>query len=518
MTTPGDLSRRTFLAAAAGVGAATMAGAVPVAVQPAAIDDAVAEAGKVWPVPGMCVAVVQGGAVHVKGYGVREAGAKKPVTPETLFGVGSCTKAVAAATAAVLIDAKKLAWDDPVRKHLPWFRLADPLAERDATLRDCLCHRLGIHGRHETLYILAPWPLEENVRRLAHLEQAFPFRSVFHYCGLNYFVAAAVLSAAAGKPWHEFAREALLGPAGMAEAGFTDGDWLKADDRASCHLRTPDDKVVVIPPWNPGPDQIDANGRLKASGRAMAAWLRLHLAGGANGDKRVVSAANLAETRTPQMVIRREGFWADAFPMAETTQLSYALGWKVRDYRGHGVLSHAGRTTGFSTEMVLVPRADLGFAILTNLDECWLPEALMHTLLDQFLGLPAKDWNAHYRAVEQGLEKAAAKEKGTWEAKRKPDARPTLDLALYAGTYTEPAYKDVTVTLVGGKLCMRWSRFDAELRHHYHDTFTATGGAGVNVRNENSLHGEAVRFLLDGEGRVGALEWYGQRFQRERGN
>lgn len=509
MTAPGDLSRRTLLAAAAGLGAATLAGAPPVAVRPAALDDAVEAARKVWPVPGMCVAVVHGDEVHLKGYGVREAGAPKPVTPETLFGVGSCTKAVAAATAAVLVDAKKLAWDDPVRRHLPWFRMADPFADREATLRDFLCHRSGLHDRHDLLYYRAAWPLEENVRRLAHLELAFPFRSVFHYAGLNYFVVAATLAAAAGKPWHEFAREALLGPAGMTGVGFTDADWLQADDRASCHLRTKAGKVVVIPPWNPGRDQIDANGRLKASGRATAAWLRLHLAGGERDGRRVVSEAALRETRTPQVVIRREGFWADALPLAETAQLGYALGWNVRDYRGHLVVSHAGRTDGFSTEAVLVPGADLGFAILTNLDESWLPEALMHTLLDQFLGLPARDWNGHYRAVEQRLDKPAE------AAKPKAGTRPTLDLAEYAGTYAEPGYGAVTVALEAGKLSVRWGRFAAELRHLHHDTFTATGDGGVNVYHENPLDGEAVHFVLDAEGRVGVLEWYGRRFLRE---
>jgi CubicO group peptidase (beta-lactamase class C family) len=515
------LSRRTFLTAACGTGASAVVRAAepaPVkAIPPKAIDDAVATAMKEWSVPGACVGVVHGDEVRVRGYGVREAGTKKEVTPATVFGVGSCTKAFCATAAAVLVGQKKLGWDDPVRKHLPWFRMADPLAERELTLRDCLCHRIGWHEKHDLLYYMAPWSLEEVVRRVAHLELAFPFRSVFHYGGLNYHVAPMVVAAAAGKPWHVFAREKLLAPLGMTETAFTKGEWDKLDNRAATHLKTARGDVVVIPPWNPVDDQIDASGRLKASGNAMCAWIRMQLDGGRHDGKEVVPKANLLETHTPQMAVRREGLWADAFPTAESVQLSYGLGWKVRDYRGHAVLSHAGRTTGFSAETVLVPNSKLGFVILTNLDENWMPEALMHTLLDLHLGLPRTNWNAHYREVAEKLEKAAAGEKVARAAKQIKNTKPTLAVGEYAGTYLEPAYKDVQVVEKAGKLWMKWSSFKAELKHFHYDTFAATGDGGVNVYNENPLDGEPITFVLDGDGRVGSIEWYGRRFKRAEG-
>ena len=472
---------------------------------------------KAWAVPGACVGIVHNDKlVQVKGYGVREVGTRDAVTSSTLFGVGSCTKAVCATAAAVLADEKKLDWDDPVRKHLPWFRMSDPLAERELTLRDCLCHRTGLHDKHDLLYYMAPWSLEEVVRRVAHLELDFPFRSTFHYGGLNYHIAPLVVAAAAGKPWHEFARDKLLAPLGMTETAFTKAEWEKARNRATTHLKTPDGKVVVIPPWNPVDDQIDGSGRLKASGTAMCDWVRMQLGGGKrkqNGDP-LVSEASLRETHTPQVVIRREGFWQDVLPKAETVTLSYGLGWHVHDYRGHEVMFHAGRTVGFSAETVLVPGAKLGFVILTNLNECFMPEALMHTLLDLYLDLPKTDWNAHYAKVDKKWKETATEEKVARTKKQRKDTKPTLANGEYAGTYSEPAYKDVQVIAEGGKLWMKWSNFKAELKHFHHDTFTATGDGGVNVYNENPLDGEAVGFGLNGEGQVSSLDWYGRRFKR----
>ncbi|MFO0847610.1 MAG: serine hydrolase [Gemmataceae bacterium] len=518
MTTP-HLSRRSFLAAvAAGAPAATgRAQPASVAVNPQAVGAATEAAMTAWSVPGACVGVVHNDkVVHLKGYGVRDVETRTEVTPGTLFGVGSCTKAVAAATAAVLVDQGKLSWDDPVRKHVPWFRMADPLAERDVTLRDCLCHRTGLHHRDDIIYANAAWPLEENVRRIAHLELGFPFRSTFHYSGLGYFVAAAVLTAAAGRPWHEFARDRLLAPLGMTAVGFTKADWDKTGDRATTHLKTDAGKVVVIPPWNPVDGQIDASGRFKASGRAMCEWIRVQLNGGKVKGKQVVSEENLRETQTPQMAIRREGFWGDVFPKAETIQMSYGLGWNIRDYRGHAVISHAGKTDGFSAEVVLVPGSNLGFVILSNLDFLtnWMPEALMHTLLDMYLGLPKTDWDDFYRKLERRWKDTAEADKQERAGKQQKGTKPTLAPGEYAGTYSEPGYGEVRVTEKSGTLTTRWSTFVLELRHYHYDTFTAVADDGGKGYVLNDLNGDEVAFALDGGGRVGTLEWRGRRFKR----
>lgn len=519
MQASSQCSRREFLGAATAVGAGALAatgqGRANAQVHAQTVDQAVAAAMKAWSVPGACVGVVQNDkVVHLQGYGVRNAVTKTAVTPATLFGVGSCTKAVCATAAAVLVDQNKLAWDDPVRKHLPWFRMSDSLAERELTLRDCLCHRSGLHDRHDLLYYLAPWSLEEVVRRIAHLELDFPFRSTFHYAGLNYHIAPLVVAAAAGKPWHEFALEKLLIPLGMTETAFTKAEWEKVENRATTHLKTPDGTAIAIPPWNPVDNQIDASGRLKASGNAMCEWIRMQLHGGKHNGNAVVSEANLHETHTPQMVTRREGFWADVFPMAETVQLSYGLGWHVHDYHGHAVVLHAGRTTGFSAETVLVPNSKLGFVILTNLDENFMPEALMHTLLDLYLDLPKTDWNAHYRNVDAKWRQTATDEKAARAARQVKHTKPSLDLKSYAGTYSEPAYKEIKVVEKARKLWMQWSSFQAELKHFHYDTFTATSDGGVNVYNENPLDAEQVTFLLDGEGRAGTLQWYGRTFRQ----
>jgi len=122
------------------------------ALSPNQIDIIVKEALAKWKAPGLAVAIVhQDRLIYLKGLGVKELGKNDPVTQDTVFPLASCSKALTATTLAMLVDDGKLTWDDPVRKHLPWFKLKDPCADANVTLRDLLTHRTGL-GKHEPLW------------------------------------------------------------------------------------------------------------------------------------------------------------------------------------------------------------------------------------------------------------------------------------------------------------------------------------------------------------------------------
>src|SRR6266536_3608366 len=209
------------------------AGAREPAADAAAIDAVVNQALQRWHVPGCAVAIVKGERiVYLKGYGVKELGKADRVTPDTLFGIGSCTKAVTATAIALLVEEKKMGWDDPVRKHVPFFRLSDPLADRDVTLRDLLCHRSGL-SRHEYLWYRAPWSLEETVRRIGHVEPTHSFRSRYEYNNIAYITLGLAIGSASGMPWNEFVQKRLFTPLGMTGVGFSRSAALKAPDHAS---------------------------------------------------------------------------------------------------------------------------------------------------------------------------------------------------------------------------------------------------------------------------------------------
>ncbi|HVS30967.1 MAG TPA: serine hydrolase domain-containing protein, partial [Thermoanaerobaculia bacterium] len=109
-----------------------------------AVDRIARDAMAAWRIPGLAIAVVKDDrVVHLGGYGVRELGGA-PVTPDTLFQIASTSKAFTTAAMAILVDEKKMKWDDPVRAHLDYFRLSEPCADSLVTLRDIVSHRTGL--------------------------------------------------------------------------------------------------------------------------------------------------------------------------------------------------------------------------------------------------------------------------------------------------------------------------------------------------------------------------------------
>jgi CubicO group peptidase (beta-lactamase class C family) len=477
---------------------------------PDVIDGILNETLKTWKAPGIAAAIVQDDkVVYLKGVGLRECGGHDAVTVDTLFAIGSCTKAFAATALAILVDEGKADWDDPVRKHLPSFRLADPLADHDVRLRDLLCHRIGL-ARHDLLWYRAPWSVEESVRRMAFLERSSSFRSKYEYNNLAYLAAGLAISSAAKKPWDAFVRERLLVPLKMNDVVFTSGAAQKARDHASPHGHATNGNIVVLP-WYRDDTQIRASGSIKAGVRDMSQWLRFQLSRdkfrGKDG-KPLVSADALEETHTPHVVVPLTA--ADRAAGANLS--SYGLGWHLADYRGHALHEHGGAVDGFRARIVLVPRKKLGLVLLTNLEDTEIVNVAGNNLLDHLLGLEKRDWNAFFTQERQKAQ-AARKERLRTRPQRVPGTKPSLELDAYAGTYTEPAYGTIKMSVEDESLVLKWSSFSLPLKHFHYDTFVTPPKDG---RLPASLAEEFAVFEMNEDAEVSILRFLGRKFTREK--
>jgi CubicO group peptidase (beta-lactamase class C family) len=172
-------------------------------------------------VPGIAVAIVESGKPTLaRGYGVRKLGDAAPVDADTIFQLGSVGKAFTTAALAVLVDRGKIAWDDPVTKHIPWFQMHDPWVTREMTVVDLLVHRSGLGlGAGDLLFVpRSTLSRAETVRRLRYIRPATSFRSGYAYDNVLYAVAGQLIEEVSGKSWERFMREDVLQPAGMRTA------------------------------------------------------------------------------------------------------------------------------------------------------------------------------------------------------------------------------------------------------------------------------------------------------------
>lgn len=403
--------------------------------------------------PGVAVAVVEGAAVSFqKGYGVRRLGAPEKVDVHTAFAIGSCTKAFTAAALAILVDEKKLGWEDRVVDRLPGFQMYDPYATREMTVRDLLLHRSGLGlGAGDLLFWTGSTvKRSEILSRLRHIKPAYSFRSRFAYDNILYGVAGELVTAVTGLGWGEFVSRRLLMPLGMDDAA-TSFEAVRTPNRALPHGRIGGalrglGAVEPLPPVS-GLGDEGAGGSLNASVADMGRWLSMLLSGGRlPGGAQLLSPEAMREMWLPQMQIRSRG------PMGllvyDTPNFqSYGLGWFVSDYKGRKVVTHAGGTIGGVSLVTILPDQGVGFVILTNFEEVEFLRALNLTLLDHFIGAPAVDWIEKAYVFDQA-EKAEAVRRAAEVAQANParGSGPSLPLSRYAGRYRDPWYGTMTIT------------------------------------------------------------------------
>jgi len=416
----------------------------------AAIDGIVARFMRAFETPGIGVAIVRKGAAPwLKGYGVRTLGKAAAVDVHTRFGIASNSKAFTAAALAMLVEAGKTGWDDPLVRHLPEFRMADPAVTQLFTVRDLLVHRSGLPlGAGDLMYFpRSSADAAQVVRALQYLKPVRGFRTGYDYDNILYIVAGVLIERLSGMRWRQFVQRRLLTPLGMADA-VPSRELLRSGNVAGRHARLGPPVRGMGPLKVIAPDEsplVDAGAGINASVSDIANWLQAQLALGEFGGQRLWSAASAAEMWKPQVVMSSSDGATEANP-ARAVMAGYALGWQVQDYRGRRLISHSGGLSGQVTQTAMIPAAGIGVAVFSNVED-GVSGGIRNAILDQLLGVaPAYDWVASHLARNKAAQDNAVAQMANG-ASAKPAGGPSLPLAAYAGRYRDAWYGDIVVSM-----------------------------------------------------------------------
>lgn len=466
---------------------------------PADLDEFAARVLKEFEVPGLAVAIVKDGKVVLsKGYGVRKLGDPAAVDENTLFGIASNTKAFTAAALAMLVDEGKIAWDDPVTKHLPTFQLYDPFVTREMTIRDLLTHRSGLGlGAGDLLW----WPptdysREDIIRRFRYVKPATSFRSRYAYDNVLYMIAGQVIAAVTGKSWDDFIRERIFIPLGMNSSNTTVAGLTSSRDSATPHAKVSGrlQAITPMPLENVGPA-----GAINSSVADMAKWLIAQLNRGEIGEgRRLFSERQNREMWSPQ-TITPLGELPPHLAALKANFSAYGLGWGLTEYRGFKIVSHTGGLMGYVSRVTLIPDLNLGVVVLTNQQSGGAFQSMTYRILDYYMNAPATDWIAAFKKSEEMSQARAAEVEKRLASTRAVGSKPSLPLAKYAGRYIDPWYGEITISVETDKLVMRFGHTPSlvgDLEHWQHDTFVARW-------RDRSLEADAfVTFALKPDGSI----------------
>jgi CubicO group peptidase (beta-lactamase class C family) len=441
------------------------AGAQQRAAEPlAGFDEFVEQVREAWQIPGLAVAIVQDGKViHARGYGYRDLERKLPVTPDTLFAIGSVTKSFTVTALGTLSEEGKFDWDKPVREWLPGFRLHDAMAAERMTPRDLVTHRSGL-PRHDLLWYGSPLSRQEMFARLRYLEPSRDFRAAYQYQNLMFLTAGILAEQLSGMKWEELVRQRILEPLEMSRSNFSVA-VSQRDENFSWPYAKVKDEVRRVP--FRVIDEIGPAGSINSSVAEMSRYLLLHLGKGKYGEKTVVSEAFVAQMQMPQMVIQQPQTFE------EVGHTSYGMGLFVTQYRGLKLVHHGGGIDGFIALISLLPQKNIGVVVLTNLSPNAAPPVITYSVFDRLLGLEPVNWLERVREQEKKQREAAEEARKRRLTPPQEGTRPSHALAAYAGEYEHPGYGLLVIGNSGETLTARFNSFTAPLEHFHFDVFQA---------------------------------------------
>ncbi|HEX8118895.1 MAG TPA: serine hydrolase [Pyrinomonadaceae bacterium] len=339
----------------------------------AAVEKAVEEKRQALGIPGLSLVIVKDDrVVYMKGFGYGDFEKKVPVTPDTLFAIGSSSKAFTAMLVALAADEGKLSLDDSPKKFLPYFKLQDPDADARITLRDLLSHSSGLN-RTDLAWVSGVLNREEVIRVAAQAKPTAKLREKFQYQNVMYAAAGEIVGRVENSTWEKLIAKRIFKPLGMKGSNTSVPEMQKARDFSYGYVYEEATKETRRVPTRDLP-AIAPAGAINSSARDMAQWLRLMLGGGAFGGRRLVSEKSFAELVKPQMKIQGT--------------VSYGLGWFLREWKGHKVAEHGGNIDGFNAQVALMPDQRLGFVMLTNVSASPLPASTMNVVWSNLVGDP----------------------------------------------------------------------------------------------------------------------------------
>ena len=299
---------------------------------------------KDWNAPGFAVAVVQKDKViYAKGFGYRDVEKKLPVTPNTLFAIGSCTKAFTASLIGLLDQEKKVELDKPVHNYLPGLAFYNDALTDQVTLRDMMTHRTGL-PRHDLSWYFFDTPSRDSLlQRIRYMEPSAGLRNTWQYNNWMYMLQGMVVEKITGKTWEQNIAEKIFQPLGMTRSNFS-VKQLAADADAATGYGLKNDSIIQRLPY------YDINGMgpagsINSSVNEMANWLNTWIHAGKFNGSEILPEPFTRTAMSSQMVI------APAVPDSANPDIyfsNYGLGWFLSSYRGHYRVEHGGNIDGFS--------------------------------------------------------------------------------------------------------------------------------------------------------------------------
>ena len=453
---------------------------------------------KDWKAAGFAVAVVEKNKiVYSKGAGFRDSEKKIPVTPNTLFAIGSCTKAFTASLIGLLEKDNKLEYDKPVRDYLPELKFYTDAMNDQVTVRDMMCHRTGL-PRHDFSWYLFPTTRDSLIYRIRYMEPTAAVREKWQYNNFMFLAQGVLAEKLFGQKWEQLVKEKFFEPLGMKSSNFSVLDMEKNGDASLGYMVFKDSVVMKMDYYNI--DAMGPAGSINSSVNDMANWVITWINGGKFNGKEILPGQYVTDAMSSQMTT------GGALPDKETPDIhlsNYGFGWSISSYRGHYRVQHGGNIDGFSAMTCFFPSDSIGIIVLTNQNGSTVPAIVRNIIADRMLNLPRKDWNGNLLAADRKAKADAKEANKNKTAPTKIEGQRTHPLKDYEGLYAHPGYGTLDIFSRNDSLFAKVSNKNFWFKHAHYDVFNVfeiDKKLGIDTTDDNT----AFQFQMN---RAGEITW-----------
>lgn len=453
---------------------------------------------KEWHAAGVTIAVVEKNKVLLaKGYGYKDYENKTPVTENTLFAIGSCTKAFTSALLAYPMKEGKLELDNPVHSYLPELRFIKDEMTNTITARDMMCHRTGL-PRHDLAWYSSKTRRDSLLYAIRFFEPSASLRQTWQYNNFMFLAQGVLAEKLSGKSWEELIRERFFMPLGMNASNTSMNDHQKAPD-FSLGYREEDGKVIKMKFMNI--DAMGPAGSINSNAKDMANWVMMWINGGKFNGKEILPAAYCNEAISSQMVINGR------LPSKEQPDVylnNYGFAWFLSSYRGHYRVEHGGNIDGFSSNTSFFPSDSIGVFVSVNQNGSPLPNIIRNTIVDRLLGLKFRDWHGMQKEAADKAKAAAKEQLKKDSTQQKKGTRPSHSLVDYTGIFKNDGYGAITIFLDKDTLKGTYNGLHFKIKHYHYDYFNFSFAADeADIDEENAMKG---LFTINVKGEIEALK------------
>ncbi|MBS1486063.1 MAG: serine hydrolase [Bacteroidetes bacterium] len=420
-----------------------------------------------WHAAGFAVAVVEKNKlVYAKGFGYRDEENKKPVTPNTLFAIGSCTKAFTAGLLGILRNDNKVSFNEKPATYVPKLNFFNDEMNAGITVKDLMRHSTGL-PRHDLSWYFFNTPDKDSlVGRIQYMEPSVHVREKWQYNNFMFLVQGVITEKITGNSWEKNISEKFFKPLVMSTSNASIAELEKSNEPAVGYEVKNDKDIVKMDYYNIS--GMAPAGSINSSVNEMANWLRMWIHGGKFNGKEILPASYVSEAISSQMII------GPALPTREHPDVqfsNYGYGWFLASYKGHYRVEHGGNIDGFSASTCFFPSDSVGIVVLTNQNASVIPAIVRNIVADRMLRLSLSDWNKEMKEAADKRKKNEKETAAKATSSVKKGTKPSHLPEELEGKYSLDGYGTFSVKAHHDSLFAKMGNYTYWLKHFHYDIF-----------------------------------------------